>query len=125
MTTKTTNKAAVSPQIRSLMEALRAAIEAENLGVPARRKVLGTLRRGVLPKNNLKSFRRNRDRLNRAYADFSNGVRGTPLFEKYIPNFKRLSRWRRGVEQIQLRKALEKRAQRERKAKKLETSAKL
>ena len=99
------------------MESLRAAIATEDLSLPARRKVLGTLRRGILPKNILKSFSTKRDRLDRAFADYKTGVRGTQLFEKHIPHYKTLSWWRRRVEQTRLRKALEKRAQRQHRAK--------
>jgi hypothetical protein len=117
MKTKTTSKAAISQQIQSLMESLGAAIATEDLSIQARRKVLGTLRRGILPKNILKSFSTKRDRLDRAYADYKTGVRGTQLFEKHISYYKTLSWWRRRGEQTRLRKALEKRAQREQRAK--------
>lgn len=98
------------------MESLRVSIATEDLSIPVRRKVLGTLRRGILPKSLLKGSSSKRDRLNRAYADYKTGVRGTQLFEIHIPHYNKLSWWRRRMEQTRLRKALEKRAQREQKA---------
>jgi hypothetical protein len=117
MKTTRTSKPAIPPQIRSLVEALRAAIAAENLSLAARRGVLGALRRGVLPKKKPKSFSmrriRQNERLNRAFWDYKTGMRGSALFEKHVPGWKTMSRWRRRVEQTQFRKAVEKRAQRE------------
>lgn len=53
-------------------------------------------------------------RVGEAHRDFAAGMRGIPLFRKHIPNFEKLSRWRRRIEQRRLMDAIHKRASRAR-----------
>lgn len=111
------SKPPIPPQIGSLVESLCAAIASENLSLAARRGLLGTLRRGVLPGKKPKSFSTKRtrqdERLKRASVDYKTGMRGSALFEKHVPQSKTMSRWRRRHEQTQFLKAVAKRVQRE------------
>jgi len=50
-----------------------------------------------------------------ACDDFKAGLRGTALYQKHIPGFDRMSRWRRCVESRKLREAIRSRLRRERK----------
>lgn len=99
--------------VNTAVDLLRSTADQAALSLAARRKLATAIRVAIVPKG--RPGRKPHDRLDKAFADYKGGLRGLELFRRHIPNFKKLSRWRRAVEQGRLRKNLEKRAQRERK----------
>jgi hypothetical protein len=103
----------MSAPIQEIVRTLVAAADAAELSKAARRTIISNLRRAILPRK--PPVRKKSTRLDSAFADYKSGVRGMELHKKHIPNFSKLSRWRRVVEGSRLNKALSKRAERERK----------
>jgi len=99
--------------ITALIDLLRQAADREALSHDARLAVVFALRTAIVKKR--KAGRKSDNRLDRAYADYRSGMRGLGLYRKHIRNFPKLSRWRRRFEQDRLLKALNKRAERDRK----------
>lgn len=89
---------------------------ADELELPyaVRVKVAAAARRAMLPKKT--PGKKSDHRIDNAYADYRTGVRGLELYRKHIPHHDRLSRWRRVAEEHRFLKNLQKRAQREKKA---------
>ena len=103
----------IPQSVAAIIDLLCATAEREALALPTRRRVVTAVRGAILPKG--KPGRKPHGRIDTAYADYKAGLRGLELFRRHIPNFKKLSRWRRVAEQNKLRRNLEKRAERERK----------
>lgn len=118
MSSSATDATCSIPQaVVSLVDLLRQAVDGEGLPHAARLKVVAAVRHAIIPKIVAKNKTRSkkRQRLDAAYADHKAGVRGLELFRKHIPNLAKLSRWRRRIEQNRLLKALQKRAERDKK----------
>jgi len=111
----------VPQAIAALIDLLRQAADREALSHDARLDVVSAVRRAIVHKQ--KAGRKNDERLDRAYTEFRTGTRGLELYRKHIPNFRKLSRWRRRVEGDRLLKTLNKRAERERKRQPTPTNA--
>jgi hypothetical protein len=110
----------VPRDIAAVVDLLRQAVDREGLRDAARRRVLAAVRHAIITRIISKNTRygkkcQRRRQIDRAYPDYKVGVRGLALFRKHIPNFAKLSRWRRKEEQSRLVKALQKRTEREKK----------
>lgn len=102
----------ITQPMRTAIDAFRQAVEREGLSRPARVLVAEVARREIVPR---RTPGRKNERMDLAYADYRAGMRGLDLYRKHIPNFAKLSRWRRIVEQSRLSNTLRKRSERERK----------
>ena len=102
----------VSEPLAGAIEALRQTAEQEGLTHAARINIVAIVHHAIVPKRSPGPKDR---RLDAAYAEYKVGVRGLRLFRKHIPDYGKLSRWRRNEKQNRLLKALQKRAERERK----------
>jgi hypothetical protein len=111
----------VPQAIAALIDLLRQAADREALPRDARLDVVSAVRRAIVHKR--KAGRKSDERLDPAYADFRTGTRGLALYRKHIPNFRKLSRWRRRVEGDRLLKTLNKRAERDRKRQRASANA--
>ena len=106
--------------VAAVVDLLRQAVDRNGLPHAARIKVVAAVRHAIIskivPKNRRQGYKCPRRRqIDKAYPDYKAGMRGLKLFRKHIPNFARLSRWRRKEERDRLLKALQKRAEREKK----------
>jgi hypothetical protein len=102
----------ISEPLVAAIELLRQTVDQEGLTHAARLNIVAIVHRAIVPKR--PPGRKNQE-LDSAYAEYKAGIRGLKLFRKHIPNYDRLSRWRRNEKQNRLLKALQKRAERERK----------
>ena len=112
------NRAAIPSAVVSAMEQLREIVDNAGLPRPTRLKVAVAVRLAIVPKR--KPGRKDQ-RLDKADADYRAGMRGIDLFRKHIPRHDKLNRWHRKAEQSRLLKALQKRAERDRKRQKRPT----
>src|SRR4051812_43807525 len=94
----------VPQSIASAIAHLRAIVEQTGLAYEHRHEVLLAVRRAIIPKK--PGGRKPDTRLDRAYADYKAGARGLDLLRKHIPNYARLSRWRRCFETVRLRNGI-------------------
>jgi len=85
----------------------------QDLDRKAKLGIVAAIRRVVLPPE--RPGRRPRASITAACEDFKAGFRGTALYQKHIPGFGRMSRWRRCVECRKLGEAVRSRLRRERK----------
>lgn len=107
-----TQAAPIPPAIAVLIVQIHRIADQELLPKPVRLEVVSALDHAIIPR---RTPGPKNERTDLAYKDYRAGVRGLELYRKHIPNFGKLSRWRRAVEQNRLLKALQKRAERERK----------
>ena len=112
------NRAAIPSAVVSVMEQLRETVDQAGLPRAIRLKVAGAVRLAIVPRR--KPGRKDQ-RLDKADADYRAGMRGLDLFRKHIPRHDKLNRWHRKAEQSRLLKALQKRAERDRKRQKVPT----
>ena len=99
----------IPQSIAALIDQLRSLAHEEKLSSTVRREVTSAVRRALLPRGKKSNSR------DSAYDDYKRGMRGLPLYRKHIPGYEKLGPWRRERAQRQLRQALAKRAERERK----------
>lgn len=76
-------------------------------------KLAGAFRSALIPKR--RPGRRPKPAITAAHQDWCGGLRGLPLYRKYIPGFDRRSRWRRIYEARRLNDAIHSREKRGRK----------
>jgi hypothetical protein len=106
----------IPQSIAALIDQLRSLAHEEKLSSTVRREVTSAVRRALLPRGKKSNSR------DSAYDDYKRGMRGLPLYRKHIPGYEKLGPWRRERAQRQLRQALAKRAERERKRQKTATN---
>ena len=104
----------LSQHLGSLVGALAIAAAEEGLSPEVRLLLAAAVRSRVVSRQ--KPGKKPHDSLDRACADYRSGLRGLSLYKKHISNFKKLSRWRRTVEQNRLLKNISKRQEREKKS---------
>ena len=105
----------IPESIATLVERLHEAANQEGLSRNARLKTVFAVRRAIVPRRT--PGKKKDKRLDQAYSDYHSGMRGLKLYRKHIPNFQKMSRWRRKVEERRLLGNLQKRTERERKRK--------
>jgi len=104
---------AIPECVAALVEQFRRAADEAALSREARLEAVSAIRRAIVPKR--KPGKKKNARIDSAYRDYQLGMRGLKLYRKHIPNFRKLSRWRRKAEQRRLTGNLQKRAERDRK----------
>lgn len=107
----------IPQSIAALIDQFRSLADEKELSAGARKEVTRAVRRALLPRGPKKSNSRDS-----AYEDYKGGMRGLPLYCKHIQGYEKLGPWRRERAQRQLRQALAKRAERERKRQKTATN---
>jgi hypothetical protein len=105
---------ALPEPVAALVDLLGKAADELELPYAVRLKAAVAARRAILPRKT--PGKKSDHRIDNAYTDYRTGVRGLELYRKHIPHHDRLSRWRRVAEEHRLLKNLQKRAQREKKA---------
>jgi len=99
--------------VQDILVRLRKTVEEAGLPCAVRLRVVAAVRELIVTRG--KPGKKKDERIDRAYADYTAGVRGLKLFKKHIPGHDRLSHWRRSVEQDRLMAALQQRASRNKK----------